>query len=127
VRVTRHWEITTVDSAKLRDVRRSFAEQLALCGKSASQVQDGTIILGELLANACEHGALPIRVDFSSSGKHWQLRVTDAGRGFTPAARPLPASAVRGRGLAIVERLGGTIHVSEGRSPSVDVLLPFGD
>lgn len=123
----RYWSIAKIDSPNVRHVRHSFADELRKRGRTEDEVADGTIILGELLANACEHGRLPIHVELRPYGKHWQLNVTDSGKGFVRAAHTYDPGADRGRGLQMVERLGGVITVSGGASPNIEVTLPFGD
>lgn len=121
------WRIARVDSPDVRAVRYSFADELRRLGRSDEEILDGTIILGELLANACEHGRLPIRVELRSHGKYWRLNVQDSGSGFTRSAQVYDPSSDRGRGLQMVERLGGVIRVSNGAAPNIEVTLPFGD
>lgn len=124
---TTSWNIAKIGATDVRAVRRSFADELRRLGRSEEEICDGTIILGELLANACEHGRLPIHVELRPRGKHWHLNVKDAGLGFVRAAHVYDPSGDRGRGLQMVERLGGIISVSRGASPTIEVALPFGD
>lgn len=121
------WNITRSDSPTARDVRRSFSDALRERGRTADEISDGTIILGELLANACEHGRLPIQIELRACGERWQLNVKDSGAGFLRVVRAYDPGANRGRGLHMIERLGGTIRVSGGASPNIEVTLPFGD
>lgn len=121
------WSIERADSPNVRQVRTSFSQALRRLGKTEDQIGEGTLVLGELLANACEHGRLPIRVELRASGPRWRLSVRDSGSGFVHRARPFDPAAYRGRGLQIVERLGCTIHVSNGAHPNIEVTLPFGD
>lgn len=120
------WNIAQADS-NVRRVRQSFSEELRTRGRSEEEIADGTIILGELLANACEHGRLPVDVELRAFGNRWQLNVKDSGSGFVRAVREYDPSAERGRGLYMIEQLGGRIRVSDGASPDVEVTLPFGD
>ena len=121
------WHIANVDSPHVRQVRRSFSDALRRLGRSEGEISDGTIILGELLANACEHGRLPIRVELRPYGRRWQLNVKDSGSGFVRTIRPYDPIADRGRGFHMVERLGASIRVSGGAFPNIEVTLPFGD
>jgi len=127
MRVNPRWHVTAVDSQTIARLRREFSEELASHGKTAAQIEDGTIILGELLANACEHGALPVQVELHPKGVRWRLIVSDAGKGFTPRRQTAAALSTRGRGLRIIERLGGTISIPREGVSAIDVLLPFGD
>ena len=74
---TTSWNIAHIDSPNVRGVRRSFAAELRRLGRSEEEICDSTIILGELLANACEYGRLPICVELVPRGEHWQLNVKD--------------------------------------------------
>ena len=121
------WDIRQVSPPSVRRVRSDFSNELRKRGKSDAEVYDGTIILGELLANACEHGRLPIRVELRATGKQWLLTVRDSGSGFVRRIAPFDPTADRGRGFQIVERLGGRIHISGGASANIQVTLPFGD
>jgi len=121
------WSIDRAATPNVRQVRTSFSRELRRLGKTGQQVEAGTIVLGELLANACEHGRLPIHVELRATGRRWQLSVRDAGSGFVHRALPFDPAAYRGRGLQIVERLGCAIYVSSGAHPNIEVTLPFGD
>jgi len=121
------WNIAAVDSPNVRHVRQSFSQELRTRGRTEEEVADGTIILGELLANACEHGRLPIDVELRPCGSRWRLNVRDSGLGFVRVMREYDPSAERGRGLHMIEQLGGKIRVSDGASAEVEVTLPFGD
>ncbi|HEY1975880.1 MAG TPA: ATP-binding protein [Candidatus Baltobacteraceae bacterium] len=121
------WSTGTVDSPNVRLMRRSFVHELRRLGRTEAEISDGEIILGELLANACEHGRLPIAVELRPSGRRWQLSVSDCGSGFVRNTLPYDPRGERGRGFHIVEQLGATIRVTDGASPNIEVSLPFGD
>lgn len=125
--ISTSWNINKIASPEVRAVRRSFADELRRLGRSEQEICDGTIILGELLANACEHGRLPIRIELRPCGRYWQLNVKDSGMGFVRSALVYNPASDRGRGLQMVERLGGIINVSDGAGPNIEVKLPFGD
>jgi signal transduction histidine kinase len=74
--------------------------------------------LGNLIANAVEHGAGRVRVQGSACGANAQLEVADDGPGLPAsvaelARRPRAGRGARGRGLAIASsiarRYGGTL------------------
>jgi len=119
------WTVNNADSQSLRSVRQQFSQALRACGTREADIEAGTIILGELLANACEHGKLPVHVSLHTKKDGWRLKVADSGRGITPGfARD--EQSLRGRGLYIIERLGARISVTQGPPSTVEVLLPFG-
>jgi anti-sigma regulatory factor (Ser/Thr protein kinase) len=119
------WTVNTADSESLRGIRQSFSQALRERGTRESDIEAGTIILGELLANACEHGQLPVHVSLQTRANGWRLTVADSGQGITPGA-PRDAQSLRGRGLYIIERLGARISFAPGPPTRVEVLLPFG-
>lgn len=82
------------------------------------------MILGELLANACEHGRMPVDVLLSSRGAALELRVDDGGVDVRRPRKRDPNS-LRGRGFEIIERLGGRISLRGRPRSSVRVVLPF--
>lgn len=71
---------------------------------------DLLIVFGELLANACEHGQLPVTIALAENSK-LKLRVKDAGRGFIRPTGVRPLDSIRGRGLEMIEKLGGLITI----------------
>ncbi|HEU0018875.1 MAG TPA: HAMP domain-containing sensor histidine kinase [Thermoleophilaceae bacterium] len=102
-------------------------------GRAHVQADGGRLsqALGNLLANAVEHGSGPIEVHAARRGaRAVRLEVRDGG----PAARPgrHGAGADRGRGLGIAERAireaGGTLELSSGRRGTVATIeLPLAD
>jgi anti-sigma regulatory factor (Ser/Thr protein kinase) len=119
------WTVNHADSQSLRGIRQRFAQALRERGTSQPDVEAGTIILGELLANACEHGQLPVHVSLQTNSDRWRLTVSDSGRGIKLGVER-DLQSLRGRGLYIIERLGARISIAPGRPSTVEVLLPFG-
>jgi anti-sigma regulatory factor (Ser/Thr protein kinase) len=119
------WTVSHADSQSLRGIRHAFSQALRARGTRESDIEAGTIILGELLANACEHGQLPVHVSLHTKADRWRLTVSDSGRGITRAAQP-DTQSLRGRGLYIIERLGARISIAPGSPSTVEVVLPFG-
>ena len=119
------WTVDHADSQSLRRIRRQFSQALRERGTDETDVEAGTIILGELLANACEHGRLPVHVFLQTKQTRWRLTVKDSGGGIQQ--EPVrDKHSMRGRGLFIIERLGARISISPGPPSTVEVLLPFG-
>jgi anti-sigma regulatory factor (Ser/Thr protein kinase) len=119
------WSVNHADSQSLRGIRQHFSQALRKHGVPESDVEAGVIILGELLANACEHGQLPVRISLDTTSKRWRLTVADSGRGIQPGFERNEQS-LRGRGLFIIERLGARISIVPGPPSTVEVALPFG-
>jgi signal transduction histidine kinase len=87
--------------------------------------------LGNLLANAIEHGGGEVELRGVRSGDRVRIELTDTGPGFQATPRRDRASG-RGRGLAIatraVEEAGGTLQIASGEGGStVAVELPLAD
>jgi anti-sigma regulatory factor (Ser/Thr protein kinase) len=118
------WQVVAVDPHLMRSTRAQFSGLLRATDRSDEEIEVGTIILGELLANACEHGQLPVGVELRETRGEFTLAVTDNGRGIT---RPVfrDPNSLRGRGLAIIEALGATITFFSRPSSRVEVVLPF--
>jgi len=90
-----------------------------------------TQALGNVLANAVEHGRGSVVVRGSRSRGRVRIEVEDDGPGFGAAAAP-NRRAGRGRGLLIaaqaIEEAGGTLSVSSGDAGAVVALeLPVAD
>ena len=119
------WTVNRADSQSLRGIRQAFRQALRKLGMPESDIEAGTIILGELLANACEHGRLPVHVSLHTKESRWRLTVSDSGSGITRVAQP-NLESLRGRGLYIIERLGARVSFAPGPPSTVEVVLPFG-
>jgi signal transduction histidine kinase len=87
--------------------------------------------LGNLIANAVEHGAGPVRVRGSACGADVHLEVADDGPGLPASVaelvrRPRAGRGARGRGLAIASsiarRYGGTLTTAPATQGAVLVL-----
>ena len=115
-----------VDRDVFRAARAEFREVLASRRTPNDLAHDAELIFGELLANACEHGTLPIRIDLSEVNGRCILRVADGGSGVVrrECAAP-PPDAIRGRGFNLIERLGGSVHIERPPVSAVTVGLPL--
>lgn len=118
------WRIAAVEPRVIRSARTQFSNVLRTARRSDDEIEIGTIILGELLANACEHGSLPVGVELRELRGQFTLAVTDAGDGITRPPRRNP-TALRGRGFAIIEALGARITFFPRPRSRVEVMLPF--
>lgn len=72
-------------------------------------VEDGRVVISELVGNSVRHAQpLPdgtILISWGRDGGGVRLSVTDGGSSSVPRAVKAPASALSGRGMAIVEAL----------------------
>ncbi|WP_240340506.1 ATP-binding protein [Nocardioides sp. SYSU D00038] len=82
--------------------------------------QDAVIVLGELVANALDHGRPTpdgrLEVVFALEDRHLRLSVRDGGGDSRPTVQQVDTLAERGRGLAMVEALSAmwTVDDSDG-------------
>lgn len=116
-----------LDREAFRLARKEFHRILAGRKMPNADTHDAELIFGELLANACEHGKLPIHIDLSEKDGQYVLRVADAGTGVARRAHATapPPDAIRGRGFNLIERLGGIIHIERPPVSAVTVGLPL--
>ena len=83
-------------------------------------------VLGNLMANAAEHGAGEIRVNGHTTPGAVRIEIRNPNRAGSRAAWPASPASGRGRGLGIAERaarqLGGRLLVEVGERETVAVL-----
>jgi anti-sigma regulatory factor (Ser/Thr protein kinase) len=81
-------------------------------GATPDTVDDARVVISELIANSVRHAQpLPegdILVNWALESRGLDISVTDGGSGTRPRTVHAPASAVAGRGMAIVESLAIT-------------------
>jgi anti-sigma regulatory factor (Ser/Thr protein kinase) len=101
--------------------RGCLATDLREAGMMAAAIGDAALVLSELLSNAIRHARpLPgcmVRVAWTLSSGSLRVSVSDGGGPTRPRAGRPSASALGGRGLAIVEHLSSSwgIRSSDGR------------
>jgi glucose-6-phosphate-specific signal transduction histidine kinase len=93
-------------------------------GHSEENVQTAVMIFGELIANACEHGKIPVDIHLRPHRNRLVLEVLDSGADIERPATRDPDS-LRGRGFEIIERLGGIIQILPRPRSRVSVTLPL--
>ena len=89
--------------------RRQFRSWMTEAGLSREVIEDGRVIISELVGNSVRH-AQPlsdgtILITWGQDDKGIRLSVTDGGSSSRPRALQPSASALSGRGMAIVEAL----------------------
>ena len=116
--------------ASVRRARRQLDADLRDAGVSANGVHDALLVLSELVGNALRH-ARPLssgtlRIGWTRHPDRLELAVTDGGGPTHPRTLDLPASALGGRGLAIVDDLSKSwgVHRSDGAT-TVYAVLPL--
>lgn len=100
------------ESGDLRAVRAFVATRASALGLPAGRVELLTLAVSELATNTLQHTAGDGRVRLWVDGDHLVCDVVDGGSSRT-FGRAMPAAdALRGRGLAIVERVCDEVTVS---------------
>jgi len=91
-------------------------------GSSDDQVDDARLIISELVANAIRHAQpLPdgnLAISWRLDNRGIQVAVTDGGSPTLPRRVDAPASALAGRGMALVEELSISWWAEQTRSRS---------
>ncbi|MFI9103255.1 ATP-binding protein [Streptomyces fildesensis] len=96
----------------VRTVRHFASALLITWGVAAADRESAILIVGELSANAAQHGGAEMTVSLSLHGLTLCIEVSDSGK--VPAPRISPCTARRdqecGRGLAIVDHLADWVE-----------------
>ncbi len=115
--------------ASARTARRRLSADLRAAGIASDAVHDAVLVLSELVGNALRHARpLPtgaLRVTWRRRPRQQlEVSVTDGGGPTEPRPLELPASALGGRGLAIVDDLSARWGVRRGdRTTTVYAVL----
>lgn len=102
--------------------RQKLKSWLVDAGTSTDAIEDARVVISELVANSIRHaqplsdGDLLVHWELERRGLH--LSVTDGGAGTRPRKVQAPASALAGRGMAIVENLAESWWADRTRSRS---------
>jgi anti-sigma regulatory factor (Ser/Thr protein kinase) len=98
--------------ASARRARRRLGSDLRLAGVPPGAGHDALVVLSELVGNSLRHArplsAGTLRVRWTRRPAELEIAVTDGGGLTYPRNLDLPASALGGRGLAIVDELSET-------------------
>ncbi len=121
----RQWELLR-ERLESRTVRRDFRTYLNEIITGDSDADASEMILGELLANAIEHGAGHIRASICCDRDALYVAVADDGAGFPMPDRAQMDSTEqeRGRGLAIVRSLSNDVRIEHEKGTRVEARLP---
>lgn len=96
-------------ASSVPEARHQLRRWMREHGCSRDAVEDARVVISELVANSIRH-AQPladgtILISWRLEGDELRLSVTDGGSSSRPRAVHPPASALSGRGMAIVETL----------------------
>jgi anti-sigma regulatory factor (Ser/Thr protein kinase) len=116
--------IAHADGRNVSSSRHAFAQALRDAGHSETDIETAVMIFGELIANACEHGKVPVDIELHKKRNALILEVLDSGHDIVRPAHRSPDS-LRGRGFEIIERLGGVIAINKRPRSRVTVTLPL--
>jgi anti-sigma regulatory factor (Ser/Thr protein kinase) len=119
-----NFRIAHADGKNVSSSRHAFAQALRDAGHSETDIETAVMIFGELVANACEHGKVPVEIALRKQRNRLVLDVLDSGRDIERPAHRSPDS-LRGRGFEIIERLGGVIAIHQRPRSRVTVTLPL--
>ena len=105
------------DADALAEALDRIGDDLRRAGVPNEVANRVLIVVGELLANAAEHGATPVRFEWSAEARRVELSVEGPGpsAGAIRAATLPAAAATRGRGLFLVADLSDSLHGTPGR------------
>ena len=112
------------DTAAARASRHAFTALMEATASEGSDVYGATMIFGELLANAFEHGRGKIIVELHSEGADALLVFGDEGPGFVAPRSTQSADGLRGRGLHIIKSLAREVNIDTPPRSRVTVRLP---
>jgi hypothetical protein len=117
----------SADSA--RSARRAVGDALRLLGHD-ELVDDASLVVSELVANAVIHARTELDLSVEESGTGVRVAVSD-GSPLQPHWTPAAATATSGRGLILVQRLcsnwGVTPHGDDGKTVWAVIEHPSGE
>ncbi|WP_293781262.1 ATP-binding protein [uncultured Aeromicrobium sp.] len=109
--------------------RTKLASFLTRHDVDADVIDDGLIVLSEMIANAVSHGspdaAGQMEITWSIAGDLLELSVLDAGTGASLKPVDFDEDSLSGRGLAIISRVADRwwVDMSQGTRVSAELLL----
>jgi len=107
-------------AASAGQVRHYLVDDLGRLGAARELIEDAALLVSELVTNAVRYAhPLPgdtLRVSWEYVPGRLLLRVTDGGGRGQPRVRDAGPFDVRGRGLAIVDRVAAAWGVERGRN-----------
>ena len=124
---SRHWTFDALDATRAQGARAALVRHLREEGAPDSDYSAAEVIFGELVSNVVRYAPGPIDIDLEWNDDSPTLHVLDRGEHFALAATlPYDSLSENGRGLFIVQTLGGALKVAHlpRRGNHVSVKLP---
>jgi serine/threonine-protein kinase RsbW len=121
------WKFESTDQAAAQQARIALCERLRAGGLKEDDCAAAEFIFGELAANVARHAPGVVDVALEQCGSRPILHVIDNGVGYDPAEfKAAELLAESGRGLWLIRRLGGDLHVEmlPGHGAHTRVALP---
>ncbi len=121
---------TRLDERELRRLRATISAHVSAVAEAQSDVLAVEQIVGELIGNVQRYAPGPFCTELHWSDDSLQVSVHDPGPCFVPdrvsVTNPADWEAERGRGIAIIKALGGTIetHRAGDKGCRVSVVVP---
>lgn len=101
-----HWQFDAADKRIAHELRETYVSYLRQCAAPGEALQNGELVIGELLGNVVRHAPGAVDVELDWSGADPIFHVVDRGDGYEPR-RPLPSDPLSesGRGLYLVNEV----------------------
>ncbi len=122
--ISAHEQRLEADPASVRAARRALSEVVDGAA-DGDQLDRLLLCASETVTNAIEHGAPPIELHIAVDFDHVRVEVSDASPLRPRVGDPDP-SAIRGRGLLIVDRCSdrwGVDETADGKTVWFEVLI----
>jgi GAF domain-containing protein/anti-sigma regulatory factor (Ser/Thr protein kinase) len=107
----KRWEFATKDQRAAQRARRDFVDYLLVSGVDPEGAASAEIIFGELAANVARHAPGMVDIALEWRDEKPILHVVDRGTGYQVVPLRTDALAESGRGLWLVQHVGGKLNV----------------
>lgn len=106
------WQFASGDARGAQRVRHEVVDEVRRHGCSEEVAIATEAVLGELIANIVQHAPGSADIVLEMKADRLVLHAIDRGRGWIPTtAESIDASDETGRGLWLIEKLGGSLEL----------------